>query len=343
MKILIIGGTKFLGRHLIKAAQAKNHEVTLFNRGKFSDEKFADVEQIQGDRNFDLEKLANRTWDAVIDTCGYLSQTVKASAEFLKDSVGQYVFISSISAYADFSQPNFDENISLAKLTAEQQKKFADLDPKGDLTAYVLGEMYGALKVLCEEAAELAMPNQTLIIRSGLIVGEHDWTDRFTYWVMRVAKGGEVLAPASPNRFIQFIDGQDLAEWIVKSIENKVFGTFNATGKPLELTFGKFLEEIKATTESDAEFTWVSEEFLTAENVAPWSEMPLYLPESDEEWKGFLSANVDKAIARGLTFQPLHQIISKTLNWRRLINSELKAGISVEREKELLQKWHKQK
>jgi 2'-hydroxyisoflavone reductase len=342
MKILIIGGTKFLGRHLIKAAQAKNYEVTLFNRGKFSAEKFANLEQINGDRNFDLEKLSNRTWDAVIDTCGYLPQNVKESAEFLRDSVGQYVFISSISAYADFSQPNFDENAPLAKLTVEQEKEFTKIDPKGELNGIVLGEMYGALKVLCEAAAERAMPDKVLNVRSGLIVGEHDWTDRFSYWVMRVARGGEVLAPANPNRFIQFIDGQDLAEWIVKAVENKTVGNFNLTGKPFELKFGRFLQEIKQTTDSDAEFIWVSEEFLTAENVAPWSEMPLFLPESDESFRGFLSANVDKALAEGLTFQPLRETILKTLVWRKTIESELKAGISVEKEKELLQKWRVQ-
>ena len=339
MKILIIGGTKFLGRHLIKAAQAKNHEVTLFNRGKNSHEQFTNVEQIHGDRNFDLDKLGNQTWDAVIDTCGYLPQSVKASAEFLKDSVGQYVFISSVSAYADFSQPNFDEDASLAKLTAEQEKKFAEIDPKGEINGIVLGEMYGALKVLCEKEAEQAMPNRTLIIRPGLIVGEYDWTDRFSYWVMRVAKGGEILAPGNPHRFIQFIDGQDLAEWAIRVVENKAAGIFNVTGKPLELTFGKFLDEIKSATKSDAEFTWVSEEFLTAENVAPWSELPLYLSESDESFKGFLSANVDKALARGLSFQPISETILKTLNWRKTIETELKAGIPVEREQELLQKW----
>lgn len=341
MKILIIGGTKFLGRHLIKVAQAKNHKVTLFNRGKFSDEKFANVEQIHGDRNLDLDKLANQTWDAVIDTCGYLPQSVKASAQFLQDSVGQYVFISSISAYADFSQPNFAENTPLAKLTAEQEKRFAEIDLKGDLTAYVLGEMYGALKVLCEEEAEHAMPEKTLIIRPGLIVGEHDWTDRFSYWVMRVASGDEVFAPANPHRFIQFIDAQDLAEWTIKMVEEKQVGVFNATGKPFELTFGSFLDEIKSSTNSDAEFTWVSEEFLTAENVAAWSEMPLYLPETDETFKGFLSANVDKALAKGLSFQPFSETILKTFHWRKTINDELKAGISVERENELLQKWYK--
>jgi 2'-hydroxyisoflavone reductase len=188
MKILIIGGTKFLGRHLVGAAQAKNYEVTLFNRGKFTRETFAGVEQIRGDRNADLDKLKNHEWDAVIDTCGYLPQTVTASTEFLRDSVGQYVFISSISAYAHFRQVNFDESAPLARLTAKQKRKVAQIDPRSELTGIVLGEMYGALKALCEAEAESVMPGRVLNVRPGLIVGEYDWTDRFTYWVMRGAR-----------------------------------------------------------------------------------------------------------------------------------------------------------
>ena len=242
MKILIIGGTKFLGRHLITAAQTGNHEVTIFNRGKFSDEIFADIEQIRGDRNSDLDKLENRNWDAVIDTCGYLPQSVKISAKALQNKVEHYIFISSISAYADFSQPNFDETARIAKLTESQEIELAKIDIKGDLTAYALGEMYGALKVSCEAEIERAMPNRTLIVRPGLIVGEYDWTDRFSYWVMRIARGGEVLAPANPNRFIQFIDAQDLAEWTIKMVENKQVGVFNATGKPSQLTMQNFFD-----------------------------------------------------------------------------------------------------
>lgn len=342
MKILIIGGTKFLGRHLMTAAQSRNHKVTIFNRGEFSDEVFADVEQIRGNRNSDLDKLGNRTWDVVIDTCGYLPYSVKLSAEALKSKVEHYIFISSISAYADFSQPNFDETATLAKLTSEQELELAKIDSKSDLTANALGEMYGALKVLCEKEIEKAMPNRTLIIRPGLIVGEYDWTDRFSYWVMRVASGGEVLAPANPNRFIQFIDAQDLAEWTIKMAENKKVGVFNATGKSLQLTMEKFLTEIKNVTKSDGEFTWASEEFLKNEAVAPWSEMPLYLPESDESMQGFLSAMVDRAVATGLTFRPLRETILRTLNWRKTIPDQLNAGISAEREAELLGKWKEQ-
>ena len=343
MKILIIGGTKFLGRHLINAAQARGHEVTLFNRGtKYAGDAPEHVEQIHGNRNLDLEKLGGRTWDVCIDTCGYLPQSVQASAEFLRDSVGQYIFISSISAYAGFRDKDFDESAPLAELTAEQREAFEKIDPKGELTALVLGELYGALKVWCEQAVEKAFPGRALVVRSGLIVGEYDWTDRFTYWVMRVGKGGAVFAPGSPERFVQFIDGRDLALWIIKAAEDGTNGIFNVTGKPFDLTFGGLLEEIRTVTASDAEFVWASEEFMKAENVKNWSDMPLYLDESDADSQGFLSANIDRALEKGLEFRPLRDTIRDTLNWRKSIESDLKAGISAEREMELLEKLREQ-
>lgn len=343
MNILIIGGTKFLGRHLVNAALKNNHEVTLFNRGrKYSDDEIEPVEQIHGDRNSDLERLAGRSWDACIDTCGYLPQTVKVSAEFLRDAVNQYVFISSGSVYADVSHPNYDESTPTAQLNLRQKKEVEQIDPKGELTGPVLGEYYGALKALCEQEAEKAMPGRVLNVRAGMIVGEFDPTDRFTYWVMRVARGGQVLAPGNSKIPVQLIDAQDLSEWIVGMIEKNEIGTYNATSKPFELTFGKMLEEIKTATGSDAEFIWVSEEFLNQEKVAPWSEMPFYLSDSNEEIKNFLTMNVDKALDEGLKFRPLGDTVRETLNWRQTKNEELKAGISAAREKELLRKWQEQ-
>jgi 2'-hydroxyisoflavone reductase len=342
MKVLVIGGTKFVGRHLVTAALARNHEVTLFNRGKHSSDGMPEVEQIHGDRNSDLVKLKNRNWDAVIDTCGYLPQTVKTSAEALKDSVENYVFISSISAYADFSQPNYDENAQLAELTEEQQKRAAGIDPKGELTGQILGAEYGALKALCERETKNAMPGRVLIVRPGVIVGSFDPTDRFTYWVMRVAQGGEILAPSKPNCAVQFIDVRDLSEWIIRMIERKETGVFNANSKPGELEFGAMLEEIKNVTGSDAWFTWASEKFLLSEKVQAWSEMPLWLPEeAAPEIKGHAFANIDKALAAGLSFRPLRDTIQDVLAWRKenFQTSEMKAGISREKEGELLRKW----
>ena len=343
MNILIIGGTKFLGRHLVNAALKNNHEVTLFNRGrKYSDDDLEAVEQIHGDRNSDLEKLAGRNWDASIDTCGYLPQTVKASAEFLRDAVNQYVFISSGSVYADASRPNYDETTPTARLNEQQKKEVEKIDPKADLTGPTLGEYYGALKALCEQEAEKAMPERVLNVRAGMIVGAFDPTDRFTYWVMRVARGGKILAPGNLESPIQLIDARDLSEWIIKMIEENQSGIFNVTSKPFDLTFGKMLEEIKTATASDAEFVWASEEFLNREKVAPWSEMPFYLSDSNEEIKNFLTMNVDKALEKGLRFRPLSETIRETLNWRLTKNDELRAGITAEREAELLNKWQEQ-
>jgi 2'-hydroxyisoflavone reductase len=342
MKILIIGGTKFLGRHLIKAAQAGGHEVTIFNRGKYSSENFAGVEQIQGDRNTDLDKLSGRRWDAVVDTCGYLPQTVKASAEALKDSVNQYVFISSGSVYKDITKANYDESTPVAEFNEEEQKRADAIDPKAEMTGVTLGDLYGGLKVLCERAAEDAMPGRVLNVRAGMIVGEFDPTDRFTYWVMRVARGGEVLAPGTPSRFVQLIDAGDLAKWIVRAIEQNDTGIFNATGKPLTLTMEKMLEEIKQVSGGDAEFTSVDEDFMSRENVQPWSDMPFYLPESDKEAEHFLSMSIDKALQSGIEFRPLSDTVRDTLAWRKTKSDALKTGIDAEREKELLRKWHEQ-
>jgi 2'-hydroxyisoflavone reductase len=187
------------------------------------------------------------------------------------------------------------------------------------------------------------MPGRVLQVRSGLIVGSFDPTDRFTYWVMRVARGGEILAPGTANRFVQLIDARDLSDWIVKMVEENETGIYNVTGKPFELTMRAMLEEIKNVSASDARFTWASEEFLNRENVAPWGDMPLYLSESVEELKGFLAANVDKALQTGLAFRPLSETIEDTLSWRKTKTGELKAGIDSEREKELLRKWREQR
>lgn len=342
MKLLIIGGTKFLGRHLVTAGLNRGHSLTLFNRGRTASEDTPDVESIHGDRHQDLAKLAGRRWDAVIDTCGFFPQSVDLSAEALSDSVGLYIFVSSISAYGDFSRIDYDEDASTAQLTAEQQEQVEGVDLAGEVSAAVLGEAYGALKALCERAAENAMPGRVLNVRSGLIVGRFDHTDRFSYWVMRVADGGEVLAPGSPSRFIQMIDAQDLAEWIVSMAEKGQAGVYNVTGKPFELTMERMLDRIRDVTASNAAFTWVSEEFLERENVQPWSEMPLYLPESDEMTKGFLSANIDKALASGLVLRPMENTISDTFEWRKTQDYPLRAGIDRAREKDLLEKWREQ-
>ena len=339
MKLLILGGTRFLGRHLVSAALERGHEVTLFNRGTNASD-FAQVEMIYGDRNGDLTQLHGRRWDAVVDTCGFLPRAVRASAELLADAVDAYVFVSSQSAYADVSVPGVVESDPLKSLTPEQLDRANRIDSSG-YPSY--GDMYGGLKALCEQEAEQAMPGRVLVIRPGLIVGPYDYTDRFTYWVARVARGGEVLAPGRAARPVQFIDARDLAEWIVAMTERNEAGVYNANRLPETMTMQNVLEECKSATNSDTSFTWVSEAFLREEKVAAWSEMPLWLPEEEApQLQGFMFINCDKAVAAGLRIRPLRDTISDTLEWFRTDRGDdpLKAGIDAEREQTLLRKWH---
>ena len=336
MKILIIGGTRFLGRHLVAAALERGHEVTLFNRGKHSSD--SNVETIRGDRHTELDKLQGRSWDAVVDMCGMLPRAVRATAEVLSDSVAHYTFISSQNAYADVSAVGVTEDSPLATLTNEQLAEAYAIDTSGEPS---YGKLYGGLKALCEQAAEEVMPNRVLKIRPGLIVGPYDYTDRFTYWVVRVVRGGEVLAPSRPERFVQFIDVRDLAEWLVSMVERKETGAYNAHGLPGRLTMGNVLDECRAVSRSDASFSWASEDFLLQNEVAAWSDMPLWLPdEAAPHLKGFMFVNSDKAIDAGLSFRSLNDTIGATLAWYQAdrSNVELKAGLDPTREEALLAK-----
>lgn len=327
MKLLILGGTIFLGRALVEAAQARGHEVTLFNRGQHNADLFPEVEKLRGNRDGDLEALKGRQWDAAIDTCGYIPRAVRDSAQLLADSVGHYTFHSSISAFADFKQPGMKEDAPLGTIEDET-------------TEQVTGETYGPLKVLCEKAAEQAMPGRTLNIRPGLIVGPHDPSDRFTYWPCRVAKGGEVLAPDQPDILIQMIDVRDLAEWNIRMIEANKTGVYNATGPEYPLTMGRMLDECKTVSGSDAQFIWADEAFLLESEVAPWMELPLWVPASEGE--GFSAIDCTKAIKDGLTFRPLTDIVRDTLEWAQTLPADRKwrAGLTPEKEQAVLEKWH---
>lgn len=339
MKILLIGGTGFLGSHIVRAAQVRNHEVTIFHRSHHASAGQAVGEEIFGDRTDELFKLANRRWDAVIDTCGYLPHTVQASAIALEDAVAQYVFISSVAAYSDFSTANYTEAFPLATLTADQSAKAGQLNPKANLTAGALADLYGGLKALCEAQVQQVFGNRSLLVRPGVLVGPHDATDRFTYWARRVARGGEVLAPGRPMRYVQFVDVRDMADWLVALVERRVIGSYNATGPPFALTFAQLLEAMKEASSSQAVFRWVNEAFLQREQVTAWSELPLYLPESTAATAGFLSANIDRALAEGLTFRSLQATIQDTLAWRETQDFPLKAGLSAAREQDLLAKY----
>lgn len=216
MKILVLGGTRFLGRHIVEAALAGGHDITLFNRGQNNPDLFPEVEKLRGNRDGDLSALQGRQWDAVIDTCGFVPRIVQASAALLADSVRHYTFISSISVYADFSKPAMNENAPVGTMQDESIEE-------------ITAETYGPLKALCERTAEKAMPGRVLHIRPGYIVGPFDPTDRFTYWPRRVATGGEMLAPGRPDSQIQFVDVRDLANWIIRMVETNRTGVFNAT------------------------------------------------------------------------------------------------------------------
>jgi len=325
MKLLIIGGTRFLGRALVNAARARGHELTLFNRGKSNPSLFPEVAHLTGDRSADVSALTGQRWDAVIDTCGYEPAGVRLTAGHLADAVERYVFISTLSVYADTSQPGVDENDAVAQL------------PEGADESFKM-ENYGALKALCEQAAEQAMPGRVLTIRPGLIVGEYDPTDRFSYWPWRVAQGGEVLAPDNPTHLTQFIDVRDQAEWTIRMVEEKHTGVYNATGPEQPMTMGKLLDTSRIVSGSDARITWVSEDFLLENDVEPWTQLPLWLPASDPTVAGMDRMSIQKALQAGLTFRPLEDTIQSTLNWvnSRLADYEWRAGISREREAELL-------
>jgi 2'-hydroxyisoflavone reductase len=341
MKLLILGGTRFVGRHLVEAALLLNHEVTLFNRGNHLS-PFPNVETIKGDRNHDLSKLEGRRWDAAIDTSGYLPRSVAASAQVLSSAIDNYVFISSVSVYADLTVADINETAPVAMLSSAQLEAANAIDSSGQTSAVTYGKMYGGLKALCEQAAEAVLPKRVLNIRPGLIVGPHDYTDRFTYWVWRVARGGEVLAPGRPSRPVQFIDARDLAEWTIRMIERNETGVYNANGLHNSLTMETVIEKCKTVSESNATISWVSESFLLEEKVAPWSELPLWVPEEPAPYmKGLISINCDKAIAAGLTLRPLAETIADVLTWSQRDHPHaLKAGLDPVKEQLVLRKWH---
>ena len=341
MKLLVLGGTKFVGRHLVELALASGHEVTMFNRGQLNPELFPEVEKLRGDRDGGLDALRGRRWDAVVDPSGFSPRVVRDSASLLADAADHYTFVSSVSVYRDMCVPGVDENYPVGVIGDEQLRE-AEALPQSELTsAPFFGERYGPLKALCEQAAEAAMPGRVLNVRAGLIVGPHDYTDRFTYWPRRVSEGGDVLAPGDPARPLQFVDVRDLAAWILRSVEGRLTGTFNATGPDYALTFGRFLEECRAATGSDARFVWADERFLLDAGLSPWIEVPLWLVESDEINRYFQAVSVEKAVAAGLAFRPLADTVRNTLAWdlTRPADAPRRAGLARGREREVLAAW----
>ena len=294
MRVLVFGGTRFLGRHLAEACLARGHAVTLFHRGLSDPSAVPSAEHVIGDRDRDLAPLRGRTWDAVFDTSGYEVRPVREAARAIGGA--HYVFVSSISVYRDFSRT--DEEAPLCTLAAADD-------------ASLTLERYGALKAACERALDAELPRRVQHVRAGLILGPHDYDERFRYWLTRIARGGEVLAPGDPDARVQFIDVRDLAAWMLRSAEARVTGTFNATGPGEMVTMRSLLETIRGVTGGDARFTWVKDDVLAKHEVGAYSEMPFWLPAS----LGARPIEVSRARSAGLTYRPYAETVRDTWAW----------------------------
>lgn len=341
LRILILGGTGFTGPFQVRYALGRGHHVTVFNRGKTHKGELPDgVEQLIGDRNGNLETLKGKKWDVVIDNPTMLPAWVRDAAEVLKGNVDRYVFVSTISVFADNSKPGMDENGAL--LSYEGPDAMKETRATVEASGF---KLYGPLKALSEKEAEKHFPGKTLVIRPGLIVGPGDESDRFTYWPVRIERGGEVLAPGNPSDPVQIIDARDLAEWTIRMVENAETGIFNATGPAPMLSTGQMLDGIKAALKSNATFTWASADFLAKKKVEPWSDMPVWIPPAGE-MAGFSKISTKRALDKGLTFRPVGDTARDTLAWFAKLPPErqgkLKAGLAPERETALLTEWHRE-
>lgn len=333
MKLLILGGTRFLGRHIAEQALALGHRVTLLHRGRSGPGLFPMAEHRTADRDGDLSALDHGTWDAAIDTSAYVPRQVRSVASRLSGRVGQYQLVSTISAYASLDEAGADEDAALATLP----------DPSVEA---VTGETYGGLKVLCEQAAEQGFAGRCLINRPGLLVGPHDPTGRFSWWVQRMHRGGEVLAPGDPATPVQFIDARDAAAWMLRQSERGHTGVFNLTGPQQPLTIGELLRCARDTLNPQAALQWVGERFLLDAGLAPWSDLPVWLPRADA---GVHGVSIGRALASGLTCRPLAQTLSDTAQW--LVGAppapaggpaRPAVGLDPAREAALLKSWHAQ-
>jgi len=328
MHLLVLGGTVFLGRHLVEIAAGRGHRVTMFNRGRSDIELFPEHELLLGDREREdgLSALEDGRWDAVVDLCGYVPHVVAASARLLSGRVKHYTFVSSISAHADPSTPGQDESAPVKTL------------PEGADATTMTAETYGALKALCEVAAREAFDGPALVVRPGLIVGPHDPSDRFTYWPRRIADGGEVLAPPADQR-VQFIDVRDLADWIVRMTEARLAGLYLGTGPAQPLTMAQLVSACQATTGAQPEYAWVDEDFLLEQGVAPFTDLPLWVP---EDHRGFLDVDLTAAKSAGIHYRPLTETLVDTLEWDRSRppDTPIAAGLTRDRERELLATFH---
>ena len=317
MNVLVLGGTRFLGRHIADALVAREHRVTLFNRGISDPEPRENIAQVRGDRERDLALLQASRWDAVVDTSCYKPETARRSADFFAERTDRYLFISTISVYALAADAVITEDTPLALEPAEE---------------------YGPAKARCEAIVRSAFGDRATIVRPGLIVGPFDPTDRFTYWPVRIAQGGEVLAPVGPDEPVQFIDARDLANFCVRLLERGEGGAYNVTSPRGAFTIGEVLSTCTQVADSRATFTWVDEDFLTQHGVQQWIDLPLWVAANGGA-RSIVNADVGRALASGLTLLSLRETVRDTLSWALAAGKRrenLKAGLSAIREGELL-------
>lgn len=330
LQILVLGGTGFLGPHMVREGMRRGHTVTLFNRGRTNSTLFPDLELIKGDRAGELDGLGGRSWDAVIDNSGYMPQHVQASAGLLSGNIGQYLFVSSISAYESFSRPN-DETSPLLMLEDENVTEFS-------------WDLYGELKVLCEKRANEEVGEDRLtILRPTFVCGPGDHTDRFTYWPVRVQKGGEMLLPGSPSHPVQVIDVRDLANFTIDSLERKTTGIFNMVTPVASYTFGNLLEDCQAVSGKSVDPIWVTDEFIADKSVGAGGALPIYHAISGE-YAHVSSVSGERARAAGLRNRPMRETIRDLLAWWDTLPDDRHASarfaMTAEKEAEFIAAWN---
>jgi len=324
MNILIIGGTRFIGPHIVRAAAVRGHEITLFHRGQSVAEDLPEVRRCLGDREVDLDRLDGE-WDAVIDTCGYVPRVVGLSADHLRDRVGRYLFVSSISAVGDLTVVGHDESAAPGVLT----------DPTVET---IDGDTYGPLKAACEAVVQEAFGDRATLVRPGLIVGPGDSTDRYTYWPRRIARGGPILAPAPANTPTQVIDARDLASWMIRLLEGQQGGIFNGVGPVMGM--GELIAATARGLQETPELVWVDPDFLESQEVTAWADLPCWIPATNEQHSGMLTASNAKALETGLRTRPLQDTAKDALAWFGRQNRDAHTGLSAEREASVLAEWY---
>ena len=331
LRILILGGTGFIGPFQVRYALERGHSVTLFNRGRSNPGLFPDIETLIGDRNGQLDALSGRSWDVVIDNSRSNPDWVRMSAEFLKDSVDRYFYVSSRSVYSDTSRIPMTSDAPTFTYETAGVPRGSDRLP------------YGLAKALSEREAQRVFGDRANIVRPGLIIGPQDQTDRFTYWPVRIHRGGEVLAPGDPSDPVQIIDVRDFTEWMIRMAETGHTGVYNGVGPATPRPMAELLYGIRAVTTAETTFTWVNHDFLSRIGIRPYSDMPVWMPPIDGR-EGFARFDLTPEIEAGLTFRPLAVSTMDTLEYHfsrpPARQAALRAGISAEREAEVLEAWH---